>query len=86
MIWIIGIGGALGTATRFIVGNIINKRTQTVYPFPVGTWLINIIGSFLLGLITQLYLSNHIGEWLLHFGGVGFVDLLQLSQPLDMKP
>lgn len=72
MIWIIGIGGSLGAAARFIVGNIINKRTQKIYPFPIGTWLINITGSFLLGLITQLSLSNHIGESLLLFGSVGF--------------
>ena len=72
MIWIIGIGGALGAAARFIVGNIINKRTKIAYPFPLGTWIINIAGSFLLGLITQLYLSNNIGEWLWLFGGVGF--------------
>lgn len=72
MIWIIGLGGSLGAAARFIMGNLISNRTQKVYPFPIGTWVINITGSFLLGLITQLYLSNHIGESLLLFGGVGF--------------
>lgn len=72
MIWIIGLGGSLGAAARFIMGNLISNRTQKVYSFPIGTWVINITGSFLLGLITQLYLSNHIGESLLLFGGVGF--------------
>ena len=72
MMWVIGIGGSLGAAARFIVGNLINKRTQKVYPFPMGTWIINITGSFLLGLITQLYLSNHVSELLWLFGGVGF--------------
>lgn len=64
----IGIGGAFGAAARFIIGNMLNKRTT----FPIGTWLINIAGSFLLGFITQLYLSNNMGEWLFHFVGVGF--------------
>ncbi|WP_404451886.1 fluoride efflux transporter CrcB [Virgibacillus necropolis] len=72
MIWVIGIGGSLGAAARFIVGNLISKGTQKVYPFPMGTWIINITGSFLLGLIIQLHLSNHISELLWLFGGVGF--------------
>lgn len=72
MIWVIGIGGSLGAAARFIAGKWISKRTQKVYPFPMGTWIINITGSFLLGLITQLYLSNDISESLWLFGGAGF--------------
>lgn len=72
MILVIGIGGSLGAAARFTVGNLISKRTQKVYPFPIGTWIINITGSFLLGIITQLHLSNHISELLWLFGGVGF--------------
>ncbi len=49
MISVIGIGGSLGAATRFILGNLISKETQKVSPFPMGTWIINITGSFLLG-------------------------------------
>ncbi|WP_085994282.1 fluoride efflux transporter CrcB [Oceanobacillus senegalensis] len=72
MIWVIGIGGSLGGAARFIVGNLISKGAQKSHTFPMGTWIINITGSFLLGLITHLHLSNHISEWLWLFGGVGF--------------
>lgn len=72
MIWFIGIGGSLGAGVRFIVGNLISKGKEKVNPFPVGTWIINITGSFLLGFITQLHLSNHISDWLWFFGGVGF--------------
>lgn len=70
MIWLVGIGGSLGAAARYILGNIISKRSQS--PFPIGTWVINITGSFLLGFLTQLYLSNRMDEWLLFFGGIGF--------------
>ncbi|MEJ8767068.1 fluoride efflux transporter CrcB [Oceanobacillus sp. HCA-5259] len=72
MIWIIGIGGSLGAVARFILGNLISKKSQELYPFPIGTWIINITGSFLLGLLAQLHLANQIGEWLWLFGGVGF--------------
>lgn len=72
MIWMIGIGGALGAATRYVLGNWISKKSQKLSPFPVGTWIINWTGSFFLGLLAQLHLSNQIDEWLWFFAGVGF--------------
>ena len=72
IIWVIGIGGSLGAAVRFLLGNLITRRAQKVYPFPMGTWVINITGSFLFGFITQLHYANQISEWLWFFSGVGF--------------
>ena len=72
MIWIIGIGGSLGAAARFLLGNLIRKGTQKIDPFPIGTWIINITGSFLLGLLAQFHLANVISDWLWFFAGVGF--------------
>jgi fluoride exporter len=72
MIWIIGLGGSIGAGARFLLGNLIRSRIHRVYPFPIGTWLINITGSFLLGIIAHLHLTNQISDWLWYFGGVGF--------------
>lgn len=72
MIWLIGIGGSLGAATRFILGELINRNSTKISPFPMGTWIINITGSFLLGFMAQFYLANEMSEWLWLFGGVGF--------------
>lgn len=72
MIWIIGIGGSLGAATRFLLGNLISRKSRKIYPFPTATWIINMTGSFLLGFMAQLHLANQISEWLWLFGGVGF--------------
>src|SRR5699024_10861796 len=72
MIWIVGLGGSLGAAAIFLLGNLISRRALNIYPFPIGTWIVNITGSFLLGLIAQLHLTNQVGEWLWLFGGVGF--------------
>ena len=71
MIWLIGIGGSLGAAARYLLGNFINKKKK-LNPFTLGTWVINITGSFLLGLLVNLHLKNEIsnGVWL--FLGVGF--------------
>ena len=67
MIWMIGIGGSLGAAARFLLGNLISRGTQKINPFPIGTWIINITGSFLLGVLTQFHLTNVISDWLMVF-------------------
>ncbi|KMY55273.1 chromosome condensation protein CrcB [Bacillus sp. FJAT-27231] len=68
MIWFIGIGGALGAISRFLLGNLLNKKSL----FPAGTWLVNVTGSFLLGWLAGLHLAGQISEELWLFGGVGF--------------
>lgn len=72
MIWLIGLGGSLGAALRFLFGSFISNRTKRMYPFPMGTWLINISGSFLLGIIANLHQSNQLSDWAWYFIGVGF--------------
>ncbi|MFL0365253.1 fluoride efflux transporter CrcB [Pseudobacillus sp. 179-B 2D1 NHS] len=68
MIWLIGLGGALGAAARFFIGGILNKKSL----FPIGTLLINLIGSFLLGWLAGLHSSSRISDELWFLGGVGF--------------
>jgi len=72
MIWMIGIGGSLGATARYLLGDLISKGTQKIDPFPIGTWIINITGSFILGVLAQFHLTNQISDWLWYFGGVGF--------------
>lgn len=57
-IFLIGLGGAFGSISRFALGKMISERTKTV--FPIGTMLINIMGAFLLGIVTHLNLNNQI--------------------------
>ena len=45
----IAFGSAVGGATRYLLGGLVQRQTGGT--FPVGTLLINITGSFLLGLI-----------------------------------
>jgi crcB protein len=52
---IIGIGGFLGANARYLVGNWAAQRWGT--EFPSGTLLINVAGSFLLGLFATLAMS-----------------------------
>lgn len=50
---IVGIGGILGSLTRFSLGKIISRHLNT--PFPIATFIINITGAFLLGLVTSIH-------------------------------
>jgi fluoride exporter len=72
MIWLIGIGGSLGAAARFLLGSYLNKKAERLYQFPIGTWVINISGSFLLGVIANFHQTNHIPDWIWFLGGIGF--------------
>ncbi|AAK79554.1 CrcB protein [Clostridium acetobutylicum] len=49
--FLIGIGGACGSIVRYKIGDIISKRTKSKFPW--GTFIINITGAFLLGIITK---------------------------------
>lgn len=47
---LVGIGGFLGASARYLLGSYINIYWKGA--FPLGTFIINALGSFLLGLIT----------------------------------
>jgi len=51
MLWYIAVGSAIGGVSRYLVGGAVQRITGGV--FPTGTLLINITGSFLLGVILR---------------------------------
>jgi CrcB protein len=53
---VVMLGGAIGAVSRFIVGSLVLRFYATV--FPLGTFLINISGSFLIGLLMTLFLNR----------------------------
>lgn len=72
MIWLIGLGGSLGAAARYLLSNFILRKSKSIQPFPLGTWIINISGSFILGVLANFHLADKIDDWLWYFVGVGF--------------
>src|SRR5512138_2623113 len=48
---LVGIGGAFGSAARYGLGKLIAKRAKP--GFPLGTFLINISGAILLGILVS---------------------------------
>jgi fluoride exporter len=56
LIWYIALGSALGGVTRYFVGAALQQRFGLT--FPLGTLLVNITGSLLLGFIMRLALGG----------------------------
>ncbi|MCS5717335.1 fluoride efflux transporter CrcB [Herbiconiux sp. CPCC 205763] len=63
--------GGVGAAARFFIDGAVKARIRGSYP--VGTTIINVTGSLLLGLVTGLALSHLVtDDWRLVLGG-GFL-------------
>jgi len=68
----VALGGTMGALARYGIGVWVGSRWS--HGFPVGTFLINISGSFILGLLNVFILERTIlsPEWRLGLG-VGFL-------------
>ncbi|MEF2975823.1 fluoride efflux transporter CrcB [Subtercola sp. YIM 133946] len=67
----VAIGGGLGAMSRFVLDGVI--RTYVRAGYPIGTTVINVTGSFLLGLVTALALGSVLtDDWRLVLG-TGFL-------------
>ncbi len=51
-ILVIGLGGAIGSISRYLVGGYISRHIATT--FPMGTLVVNITGCFIIGLLFGL--------------------------------
>lgn len=55
---LVGIGGIFGSITRYILGKIISGHSKS--EFPLGTFIINITGALLLGILTGANINGNI--------------------------
>jgi CrcB protein len=73
-LWVIAamsVAGGVGAGCRFVLDGFVKARVRLAYP--VGTTIINVTGSFLLGLVTGLALAHALPqEWRLILG-TGFL-------------
>jgi fluoride exporter len=68
--WLVGLGGIAGTLCRFYLGSWAAVKIGTSFPW--GTWVINLSGSMVLGILFVLHNREFLSDevwWLL---GVGF--------------
>lgn len=92
---VVAAGGFVGAPSRYLLDRAINRRIESDLPW--GTFLVNISGSFVLGLLTGLSLSNHLSPLANALLGTGFcgayttfstftfetIRLLEVGQILD---
>jgi len=70
-LFVIGLGGFIGSILRYVVGKSVDERLNSAFPW--GTFTVNVVGSFIIGLVYTLALRK-LGlaeNWRL-FLGVGF--------------
>lgn len=65
---LVAAGGFLGAVCRFLLGNFVQSKHRTDFPF--GTFVINLTGSFLLGI---LFAQNKLHPLVFFFFGTGFM-------------
>jgi fluoride exporter len=65
------VAGGTGAALRLILDGLIRARVKSTYP--VGTTVINVTGSFLLGLVTGLATSQLVSHQWQVVVGTGFL-------------
>lgn len=53
-IFLVGLGGGLGSLCRWLVGKLISEEHPTRW-FPLGTFLINVSGAFLIGYLATRF-------------------------------
>jgi len=70
--WMVGLGGFVGSIARFWLGSYITYRMGARFPY--GTFVINISGSFLIGLVVTLLAErSHWSPNLLYLIPIGFI-------------
>lgn len=56
IVWYVAIGSALGGAARYLLGGLVQARLGAEFPY--GTLVVNVTGSFLLGLLQTYALGT----------------------------
>ena len=69
ILWV-GLAGGVGAAARFVTDSVVRTRLDTTVP--VGTVIINLTGSLLLGVLTGLVLFHHVTSTVTLVAGSGF--------------
>lgn len=66
---LVGLAAALGALARYLLDQAVARKWESAFPW--GTWVINISGSFILGLITGLALHHGLDAHVVAVLGTG---------------
>lgn len=68
------LGAAVGAPVRYLTDLMVQSRHDTVFPW--GTFTVNIVGSFILGVVGAAVTVQDAPAWLLTLLGTGFCGAL----------
>lgn len=71
---LVALGAAVGAPLRYLTDRFVQSRVDAVFPW--GTLLVNVIGSFLLGLLVAMASDGRIDDDVVALAGVGFCGAL----------
>lgn len=64
---LVGCGSAIGALTRYAIAQAISRVNNSEFPW--GTWIVNMLGTLLLGLFfEEFYVLHYDPNWWLLFG------------------
>jgi len=66
---LVGLAAAFGAVARYLVDQAVANRWESAFPW--GTWVINVTGSFALGLLTGLALHHGLSAHVVSVLGTG---------------
>ncbi len=66
---LVGLAAALGAVARYLVDQAVANKWEPAFPW--GTWVINVTGSFILGLVTGLALHHGLSVHVVSVLGTG---------------
>lgn len=61
----------IGAPSRYLIDGWVQERTEGIFPW--GTWVVNVSGAFVLGLLTGLGLYHGLGKIPKIILGTGFI-------------
>jgi CrcB protein len=77
------LGGALGAPARYLTDLLVQSRNDGAFPW--GTFVVNVVGSFMLGVIASAVDISGAPGWLLTLLGTGFCGALTTFSPFGFE-
>jgi fluoride exporter len=65
------VGSAVGAPARYLLDRLVSSRHERLFPW--GTFVVNVSGSFLLGVLLSAGVHGRVEPWLLAAVGTGFL-------------
>lgn len=71
---LIALGAMVGAPLRYLVDRAVQARHDSLFPW--GTWVVNVVGSVVLGALAAGALAGGVPRWIMTLGGAGFCGAL----------